>query len=86
MWSPRSTKRLSCALVEDCGGGRGYGRKALKEFRVEAGAENELLKAVAEANKVAQKTRLIPKVEVMEMSKRLLGLKLWSSNQRCWQG
>ena len=45
-----------------------------------------VFKPTAEANKVAQKTRLIPKAEVMEMSKRLLGLKLWSSSQRCWQG
>ena len=37
-----------------------------------------MLKPTAEANKVAQKTRLIPKAEVMEMPKRSLGLKLWS--------
>jgi len=38
----------------------------------------DVLKPTAEANKVAQKTRLIPKAEVMEMPKRSLGLKLWS--------
>ena len=56
--------------------------KVAKVAEKQKAEATNVLKPTAEANKVAQETRLIPNAEIMEVSKRFLGLKLWSSSQR----